>query len=103
MQLTGGLLGDWQRRNRVATIPHAIAELRKAGNLENLRRLNDPSVGAYRGRYPFLDTDLYKTLEGLAYEVGREDAPAGAREFYDEVVELLAEAQADDGYLNSYF
>lgn len=103
VELTGGLLHDWQRRNRVATIPHAIAELRKAGNLENLRRLTDPSVGAYRGRYPFLDTDLYKTLEGLAYEVGREDAPAGAREFYDEVVVLLEAAQADDGYLNSYF
>ncbi|MGW7682669.1 glycoside hydrolase family 127 protein [Kribbella sp. NPDC054772] len=101
--LTGGVLHAWQQRNRTATIPHAIAELRKAGNLENLRRLTDPSVGPYRGRYPFLDTDLYKTLEGLAYEIGRDDAPAGAREFYDEVVELLAQAQADDGYLNSYF
>ncbi|WP_350277295.1 beta-L-arabinofuranosidase domain-containing protein [Kribbella sp. HUAS MG21] len=103
VELTGGLLRDWQRRNRVATIPHAIAELRKAGNLENLRRLVDPSVGTYRGRYPFLDTDLYKTLEGLAYEIGRDDAPPGAREFYDEVVVLLEQAQADDGYLNSYF
>ncbi|WUJ68553.1 glycoside hydrolase family 127 protein [Kribbella soli] len=103
VELTGGLLGSWQRRNRVATIPHVITELRKAGNLENLRRLADPSVGPYRGRYPFLDTDLYKTLEGLAYEVGREDAPAGAREFFDEVVVLLEEAQAEDGYLNSYF
>ena len=103
MQLTGGLLGDWQRRNRVATIPHAIAELRKAGNLENLQRLSDPSIGEYRGRYPFLDTDLYKTLEGLAYEVGHPDAPAGVREFYDEVVVLLEQAQAEDGYLNSYF
>ena len=102
-QLTGGLLHGWQERNRRATIPHAIAELRKAGNLENLRRLADPSVGPYRGRYPFLDTDLYKTLEGLAYEVGRDDAPAGARAFYDEVVELLEQAQAEDGYLNSYF
>ena len=102
-QLTGGLLHGWQERNRRATIPHAIAELRKAGNLENLRRLADPSVGSYRGRYPFLDTDLYKTLEGLAYEVGRDDAPAGARAFYDEVVELLEQAQAEDGYLNSYF
>ncbi|NIK60720.1 glycoside hydrolase family 127 protein [Kribbella shirazensis] len=103
VELTGGLLHDWQRRNRAATIPHAIAELRKAGNLENLRRLTDPSVGPYRGRYPFLDTDLYKTLEGLAYEVGREDAPPGAREFFDEVVVLLEQAQAEDGYLNSYF
>jgi DUF1680 family protein len=103
VELTGGLLADWQRRNREATVPHAIAELRKAGNLENLRRLADPSVGAYRGRYPFLDTDLYKTLEGLAYEIGRDDAPAGAREFFDEVVGLLEQAQADDGYLNSFF
>jgi DUF1680 family protein len=103
VQLTGGLLADWQRRNREATIPHSIAELRKAGNLDNLRRLADPSVGAYRGRYPFLDTDLYKTLEGLAYEVGRADAPAGAREFFDEVVGLLEQAQAGDGYLNSFY
>ena len=103
VELTGGLLADWQRRNREATVPHAIAELRKAGNLENLRRLADPSVGAYRGRYPFLDTDLYKTLEGLAYEIGRDDAPAGAREFFDEVVGLLEQAQAEDGYLNSFF
>ena len=97
VELTGGLLHAWQQRNRVATIPHSIGELRKAGNLENLRRLADPSVGPYRGRYPFLDTDLYKTLEGLAYEVGREDAPAGAREFFDEVVGLLEQAQAGDG------
>ena len=107
VELTGGLLHNWQQRNRRATIPHAITELRKAGNLENLRRLADPSVGPYRGRYPFLDTDLYKTLEGLAYEVDRDGAvdgaPAGAREFFDEVVELLEQAQAEDGYLNSYF
>lgn len=98
--MTGGLLSSWQQRNRDATIPHVIAELRKAGNLENLRRLADPSIGPYRGRYPFLDTDLYKTLEGLAYEAGR--AP-GAREFFDEVAGLLEQAQAEDGYLNSYF
>jgi len=48
-QLTGGLLHGWQERNRRATIPHAIAELRKAGNLENLRRLADPSVGPRLG------------------------------------------------------
>ncbi len=100
VELTGGLLQAWQRRNREATIPHAIRELRAAGNLDNLRRLADPTVGPYKGRYPFLDTDLYKTLEGLAYEAGRDEA---AREFYDEVVELLQQAQADDGYLNSYF
>ncbi|WP_020387679.1 glycoside hydrolase family 127 protein [Kribbella catacumbae] len=103
VQLTGGLLADWQRRNRLATIPHALTELRKAGNLDNLRRLLDPSAGPYRGRYPFLDTDIYKTLEGLAYELGSEDEPTGAREFFEEAIELLEQVQADDGYLNSFF
>ncbi|MET7281335.1 beta-L-arabinofuranosidase domain-containing protein [Kribbella sp. NPDC005582] len=100
VELTGGLLQAWQQRNREATIPHAIRELRAAGNLDNLRRLADPAVGPYQGRYPFLDTDLYKTLEGLAYEADRD---AGIRAFYDEVVEVLQQAQAGDGYLNSYF
>jgi DUF1680 family protein len=99
VELTGGLLHEWQRRNRVATIPHALTELRKAGNLDNLRRLSDPSLGEYRGRYPFLDTDIYKTLEGLVYEL---DRSPGAKEFYEEAVTLLEQAQADDGYLNSF-
>ncbi|TDU87234.1 hypothetical protein EV138_0752 [Kribbella voronezhensis] len=103
VELTGGLLHDWQRRNRQATVPHALAELRAAGNLDNLRRLLDPELGAYRGRYPFLDTDLYKTLEGLAYELGHDETPTGAREFFDEVVGLLEQVQAADGYLNSFF
>jgi hypothetical protein len=30
VRITGGLLGDWQRRNREATIPHAITQLHKA-------------------------------------------------------------------------
>lgn len=103
VRLTGGLLAGWQRRNRLSTIPHALAELRKAGNLDNLRRLLDPSAGPYRGRYPFLDTDIFKTLEGLAYELGGPDEPIGAREFFEEAVELLEQVQTDDGYLNSYF
>ncbi|MFD0516162.1 beta-L-arabinofuranosidase domain-containing protein [Streptomyces aureus] len=58
---------------------------------------------AYRGRYPFLDTDLYKTLEGLAYEIGEGEVGAGVREFFEEAVGLLERVQAGDGYLNSFF
>ncbi|KAB8195255.1 glycoside hydrolase family 127 protein [Nonomuraea phyllanthi] len=101
VRITGGLLHHWQHRNRTATIPHTIERLRAAGNLDNLRRLLQDDPAPYRGRYPFLDTDLYKTLEGLAYELGDGD-PAG-REFFDEVVTLLEQVQAPDGYLNSFF
>ncbi|WP_037959249.1 glycoside hydrolase family 127 protein [Streptomyces violens] len=103
MRITGGLLRQWQDRNRQSTIPHAIEQLRAAGNVDNLCRLLVDDPPAYRGRYPFLDTDLYKTLEGLAYEIGAGSAGEGAREFFDEVVGLLEQVQAEDGYLNSFF
>ncbi|MGW1547735.1 glycoside hydrolase family 127 protein [Streptomyces sp. NPDC002346] len=102
-RLTGGLLRQWQDRNRQSTIPHTIEQLRAAGNLDNLSRLLTEEPPAYRGRYPFLDTDLYKTLEGLAYEIGAGGADEGVREFFDEVVDLLERVQAEDGYLNSFF
>jgi len=100
--ITGGLLGDWQRRNREVTIPHVIGRLHEAGNVENLARLLVKKPGPYRGRYPFGDTDLYKTLEGLAYELAAGEDPA-IREFYEQVVTLLVAVQAEDGYLNSRF
>ncbi|MET8868673.1 beta-L-arabinofuranosidase domain-containing protein [Nonomuraea sp. NPDC004580] len=103
VRITGGLLRHWQRRNSTATIPHTIEQLRAAGNVANLSRLLEQDPPPYRGRYPFLDTDLYKTLEGLAYELGDGTAEEGVRDFYEEVVTLLERVQADDGYLNSFF
>ncbi|MFD3445850.1 glycoside hydrolase family 127 protein [Microbacteriaceae bacterium 4G12] len=103
VSLGAGLLQEWQERNRERTIPHTIAQLGAAGNLENLRTVATGGDAPYRGRYPFLDTDVFKTLEGLAYELGREDASTDTREFFEEAVALLQSAQADDGYLNSFF
>jgi DUF1680 family protein len=108
VRISGGLLGGWQRRNREATVPHVIEQLYKAGNVENLSRLLADNPEPYHGRYPFLDTDLYKTLEGLAYELAamKGEGEAGGdiiREFYEEVVALLTAVQAANGYLNSRF
>ncbi|WP_022893940.1 glycoside hydrolase family 127 protein [Agromyces subbeticus] len=110
VRVTSGLLADWQHRNRTATIPHTIEQLRLAGNVDNLRRIAHPespeAARPFRGRYPFLDTDVFKTLEGLAYELGRGDearADAETAAFYDEAVDLIERAQRADGYLNSYF
>ncbi|MRG59315.1 glycoside hydrolase family 127 protein [Agromyces sp. CFH 90414] len=123
--ITGGSLAGWQARNRGATVAHVVEQLRLAGNLDNLRRIAEPNGPAatepFRGRYPFLDTDVFKTLEGLAYELARDGASgyvashggasrddaagdeASVREFYEEAVDLIERAQRDDGYLNSHF
>ncbi len=105
VQLLSGELAQWQALNRKATIGHSLRELRAAGNLENLRTLATGHPDRYRGKYPFLDTDLFKTLEGLAYEINRpgvEPDPETAA-FFEESVTLIEAAQAADGYLNSFY
>ncbi|WP_129666684.1 glycoside hydrolase family 127 protein [Phytoactinopolyspora endophytica] len=103
VDIVGGLLAHWQERNRSATLPHAVLQVTQAGNLENLRRLLDGGRQPYQGRYPFLDTDVYKTLEGLAYEAARGGAVPAAEDFYDDSVKLIERVQADDGYIGTYF
>jgi DUF1680 family protein len=97
MRLSGdGWLGGWQDRSREVTIPHVLAQVTSGEALTNLRRVLDPGVGPYSGM-TFTDTDVYKTLEGLAWGGGPDHLLAEAQW----IVDLLAEVQEPDGYLNS--
>jgi DUF1680 family protein len=100
VRLSGGLLGEWQRRNRAVSLPLALRQMETAGNLGNLRLAVAGTGGDYRGP-AFMDSDLYKSLEAVSWEMGNEPAPALA-EFAAEATALLAKAQLPDGYLNSY-
>jgi DUF1680 family protein len=100
VRLAGGLLGDWQRRNRAVSLPLALQQMETAGNLGNLRLAAAGTGGDYRGPL-FMDSDLYKSLEAISWEMGNEPSPALA-EFAAEATALLAKAQQPDGYLNSY-
>jgi len=100
---TTGLHASWLRRNVDASLPHGIAMLETAGNLDNLRRLAGESDAPFRGQL-FADSDVYKTLEAIAWQVG--DAEAQHPElmrFYRDTVGLLERAQRDDGYLDSAY
>ena len=107
VSVKGGLWGQRLRINRERSIPHGFAQLDHAGNLANFRlaagvkgryrTLND-AVGVI---YPFLDTDVYKWLEAAAWELGRRSDRALVRQA-DEAIALVAAAQRDDGYLNTY-
>jgi uncharacterized protein len=97
-----GLLGAWQRRNARVTLPHCVGKLDEAGALDNVRRVLGLSAREYTPMW-FADSDIYKTLEAAAWELARPDADPRLREFVDTTAELLAKAQDDDGYLNTYF
>ena len=98
--ITSGLLHQWQERNRSASLPLALRQLETAGNLANLRLAINRDEGDYRGPQ-FMDSDLYKTLEAIAWEVSRFPSEP-LTSFAAQATELLEAAQQPDGYLNSY-
>ncbi len=108
VSVTGGFWAERLRTNRERTLPHAFEQLVEAGNLENFRLAAGTATGRYRalgimfdGPFPFLDSDVYKWLEGVAWELGRawDD---GVAAMADQAIELVAAAQRDDGYLNTF-
>ncbi len=108
--LTEGLLHDWQSRNREASLPLALRQLEVAGNLDNLRAAAaagdsaEPGAASYHGPV-FMDSDVYKTLEAIGWELAR-DPDSGTGQtlagFADAAITLLEQAQRPDGYLDSY-
>jgi uncharacterized protein len=98
-RLGPGLLADWQQRNRVASLPLALRQLETAGNLGNLRLAIAGAHEGYRGPV-FMDSDIYKTLEAIGWELGRRPDQELA-DFAQETTALLEKAQQPDGYLNS--
>ncbi len=98
-RLDTGLLHDWQQRNRASSLPLALRQLEAAGNLGNLRLAIAGAHEGYRGPV-FMDSDIYKTLEAIGWELAR----GGDQELADfaaETTALLEKAQQPDGYLNS--
>ncbi len=100
VRLDRGLLSDWQQRNAAASLPLALRQLESAGNLANLRLAITGGTEGYRGPV-FMDSDLYKVLEAVGWELGR-TADQELASFLAEATALLEKAQQPDGYLNSY-
>ncbi|MGH2861035.1 MAG: glycoside hydrolase family 127 protein [Solirubrobacteraceae bacterium] len=95
-----GLLAERQRVNREVTLLHGYEQLEKAGTLENLRIAAGRSQGKRRGMV-FSDSDVYKWLEAVAWELERQPS-SDLHELAQETAELVAAAQQPDGYINSY-
>ena len=102
VSIRDGWWGRWQSDNRSITTPHAFFWLENDGTIDNLRRLDPAAQDApeRRGLW-FTDSDLYKALEGVAWDLARGDDPELAA-LVEDIARILGHAQQDDGYLNSY-
>ena len=100
VRVVGGFWAQRQQANRTAAIPAGLRRLRESGAFRNLRRAADRDEGHYEGPL-FIDSDLYKWLEAIAWEQAREPSEDLAAE-QAEATTLVAGAQRPDGYLNSF-
>jgi DUF1680 family protein len=98
-RITGGFWALRQERNGRDAIRGGYDLLETAGNFRNLRIAAGLEEGDATGPI-FMDSDVTKWLEAVAWEYGR--APADdLLGLQREVTALYAQAQADDGYLDS--
>ena len=100
-EIDGGLWAERRRLNRELLLVEGARKLEEAGNFHNLRVAAGQEEGEFVGMR-FADSDVYKWLEALGWELGREPSEELAA-LSDTATELVAAAQEPSGYLNSYF
>jgi DUF1680 family protein len=108
-RISGGMWAARRATNHQVSLPHAAAQLERVGNLTNLRLAAGEASGTYQGgnddfgtTAPFLDSDVYKWLEAIGWELAQEPDPA-LRGLADPVVDLVGRAQRQDGYLDTFY
>jgi DUF1680 family protein len=91
----------WSKRietNRTVTIPAVFRKCEETGTIDNFAIAGGLKEGEYKGVYPFNDTDVYKTIEAASYSLAVHP-DAELDKYVDGLIELIAAAQEDDGYL----
>ncbi|MCW5953375.1 MAG: glycoside hydrolase family 127 protein, partial [Propionibacteriaceae bacterium] len=100
-RITDGFWAERQRVNAAVSIPHAESWERRSGWIGNFGLAAEGSP-APRGGREFSDSDVYKLLEAMAWEVARTGDPALEARI-EEIAGQIQRAQRADGYLNTHF
>lgn len=112
-EVTDGFWGRYRKLVREVVLPYQedalndrIEDAEKSHCIENFRMAAEKlRTGKCDGEFygmVFQDSDVAKWLEGAAYSLAQQpDAELERR--CDEIIELIGQAQHEDGYLNTYF
>jgi uncharacterized protein len=105
--ITGGFWAERRRVNRDVTVPSTWHRLHQAGNVANLEAAAGLAGDEYVHTVTFFDSDVYKWLEAVGWTLADpllgEETATPLADYLDQSFTLLSQAQADDGYLNSYY
>lgn len=98
--LTDGFWFGRQLTNRQVTLQHGYQMLETSGNFNNFRVAAGVGAG-FRDDPVFLDSDVYKWLEAISYELHLHPN-AQLEQQAEAAIGLIEAAQQSDGYLNTY-
>lgn len=101
VKITDNFWAPRQEINRTVSIAANLQNLEKAGNIKNLILSAEGKHEGYSGPV-FMDSDLYKGLEAAAYTLATDYSTELDAEL-DRIIQIIANAQGKDGYINSYF
>ena len=95
-----------QETNRNVTIPYVQSMSEKTGRFESFKLTQADLEGGWKFGMPnppiYWDSDVAKWIEAASYSLSTHpDEELAAK--IDEVIELIAVSQQDDGYLNVHF
>ena len=108
LKISDPFLGQYQQLVRDVVIPYQwdalndrIEEAEPSHAISNFRIAAGQQNGEFYGMV-FQDSDVAKWLEAVAWSLCQKP-DAELEKTADEVIELVAAAQCDDGYLNTWF
>ena len=84
--------------NHDLTIPYAFGQSEETGRIKNFEIAAGWEEGDFCSIYPFDDSDVFKIIEGASYSLQMFPDPE-LNAYMDEVIEKIAAAQEEDGYL----
>jgi DUF1680 family protein len=102
VSITGGFWGRYKTLNAQVILAHCEDWMERIGWTANFDKAVDGTVADEHAGIEFVDSEVYKLLEAMAWELGRNFDGALA-ERYDALVARVASAQEADGYLHTSF
>lgn len=102
LRITGGFWGEKQELNARTIIRHCLTWMERIGWIANFDRAAAGTVAEHHDGIEFVDSEVYKLLEAMAWELGRDPGSELEAQYLD-LVARVAAAQEPDGYLHTSF
>ncbi len=96
-----GLAAEYLERLVSNSLPSIYELLEKTGRVDNFRIPGGKRAGSFTG-FQFNDSDVYKWAEATSYVLAQKES-LELKQQYDRVIQELAEAQDENGYLDTFF